>query len=186
MQLEANDLRTAKRILVKLVEEALLEYEQNLAELDEPSNTDGHLNHLILQLKALLGEVLVEALGILDEQSIQLYSYDNSEIAEIQIKRQQHTNTFWLFPRVNYCTCDQFKEGVLGVADQLQTVSSTPSSEKLKNRYTCAHVLALRLAQVLRPAPLTFKVEAVTKQQFKNLQDRMYCSYLDVFKEGLG
>ncbi|XP_017494592.1 PREDICTED: uncharacterized protein LOC108382732 isoform X2 [Rhagoletis zephyria] len=179
MQLESNDLRAAKRILAKLVDDALLEYERNLADLD----LEALLNHLFLQLKSLLGDILVEALSILDEQSIQIYTYENSELAEIQIRRQQCKSSIWLFPRVNYCTCTQFKVGVLGLPDELQPASQTSHSEKLERIITCAHVLALRLAQLLHPSPSTFKVESVSEQQFKSLQERMHSSFIEIHED---
>lgn len=149
------------------------------------TGTDIHTNHLLLQLKALLGDILVEALCILDEQSIYLYTNEGCAIAEIQIKHQQYSSSTWLFPGVNYCNCKRFNERVLGLSSELKHINSTPQSENVQRSYTCAHVLALRLAQLLRPTPNTYKVEAVTQLQFKNLNDRMEYSYLEIFEENL-
>ncbi|XP_018784891.1 PREDICTED: uncharacterized protein LOC108966439 [Bactrocera latifrons] len=183
MQLEAKDSFPAKRIIVKLIEEALQQYERNTSALDIELNIEVHTNHLLQQLKALLGDVLVEALCILDEQSIILYTNESCAVAEIQIKHQQYASSIWLFPGVNYCNCKQFNERVLGLSSELEQQNSVTQTENVQRSYTCAHVLALRLAQLLRPKPSTYKVEAVTTQQFNNLNERMECSFLEIFKE---
>lgn len=183
MQLEKHDTFPTKQIIVKLVEEALHQYERNTSALDKGSSVDVHTNHLLLQLKALLGDILVEALCILDEQSLHLYTFESCAIAELQIKHQQYKSSIWLFPGVNYCNCKQFNERVLGLTSELEPTNSTPQSVNAPRSFTCAHVIALRLAQLLRPTPSTYKVEAVTEQQFNNLKDRMGSSYLEIFKE---
>lgn len=183
MQLETKNTFPAKRIIVKLIEEALHQYERNTSTVDIESSVEVHTNHLLQQLKALLGDILVEALCILDEQNIIVYTNESCAIAELQIKHQQYSSSIWLFPGVNYCNCKQFNERVLGLSSELQHSNSDTQRENVQRSYTCAHVLALRLAQLLRPVPSTYKVEAVTQQQFKNLNDRMECSFLEIFKE---
>ncbi|XP_039962156.1 uncharacterized protein LOC120775852 [Bactrocera tryoni] len=183
MQLEAKDTFPAKRIIVKLIEEALQQYERNTSALDIESIIEVHTNHLLQQLKALLGDILVEALCILDEQSIILYTSESCALAEIQIKHQQYSSSVWLFPGVNYCNCQQFNERVLGLSSELEHQTSATQSENVQRSYTCAHVLALRLAQLLRPKPSSYKVEEVTTQQFNNLNERMECTFLEIFKQ---
>uniref|UniRef100_W8C3C1 SWIM-type domain-containing protein n=1 Tax=Ceratitis capitata TaxID=7213 RepID=W8C3C1_CERCA len=183
MQLEAYESQKENRIVIKLVEQVLKQYERNISALDGGSNADAHVNQLLLQLKALLGDILVDALCMLDEQSIYSYHFESCAIAEIQIKQQSYKSSVWLYPHINYCVCKQFNERVLGLPSEVQPISSTLQSVELARSYTCAHVLALRLAQLLRPQPKTYKIETVSEEQFSHLKERMDSSYLGIFNE---
>lgn len=92
----------------------------------------------LLELNGIFGSVLEAALDIIDREKVTLCRCDVREYIEIA----EHQNlVFKVLPNINFCMCSAFREQVLNTNEA----------------YTCKHVLAARLAVLLRKV----KVEVV-------------------------
>ncbi|XP_058984187.1 uncharacterized protein LOC101887367 [Musca domestica] len=128
-----------------------------------PRASKENIGELLVELDALLSSRVVQAaLQLLDYQNIVIYhnSSKTQQIAEINEGYRHGTlKLVRLFPRINYCTCDNFQQQVVGN----QTNPSTAP-------YTCEHVLALRLAVLLESDKLRY--EELPAHKLKTLFSR--------------
>lgn len=86
----------------------------------------------LLELHGLFGNILESALDIIDREKIKIVRAQ-SRIREYIEIFDRNGQVHKLFPNINYCPCHSFRIQVL----------------QLQSQYTCKHVLAAKLAQLL-------------------------------------
>ncbi|XP_017873642.1 PREDICTED: uncharacterized protein LOC108621050 [Drosophila arizonae] len=135
--------------------------------------TKGERSQLFSELSALLGDGLLQrALHILDEWNfITYYTSDRyRSIVELTSKRNL-AHVVRVVPGVNYCKCRYFQRFVL----QLQEAGEQDHrKEKLSSNqvsFTCEHILAQCLNQLLHPEPRT---QILTLDQFRYFHIDIY------------
>lgn len=86
----------------------------------------------LLELSGIFGELLPEALGIIDHDKVSVCRRLRNQRDYIEIFENQNT-FFKLLPNINYCMCATFHHKVI-----------------IRNEfYTCKHVLAAKLALLI-------------------------------------
>lgn len=83
----------------------------------------------LLELSGIFGDLLPEALDIIDFDRVTIHKDPSQRRQYIEIIEDQNTISK-LLPNINYCTCPTFHEKVI----------------KSNELYTCKHVLAFKLA----------------------------------------
>lgn len=99
----------------------------------------------LLELSGIFGELLSDALDIIDHEKISIFKRKRDQREYIEIIEDQNT-VFKLLPNINYCMCPKFRQKVIAA----------------KEVYTCKHVLAAKLALLIRK----FKVETPIDDAF--------------------
>lgn len=84
------------------------------------------------ELFGIFGEVLERALDLIDREQIKLYLPTKRDRQLLEIAGQNGA-VYRFFPNINYCPCKVFKHSVLAT----------------RTEYTCKHVLAAKLANIL-------------------------------------
>lgn len=99
----------------------------------------------MLELSGIFGELLSEALRIIDHDKVCVYRRIRNQRGYIEIIENQ-SKIFKLLPNINYCMCPTFRHKVI-----------------IKNEfYTCKHVLAAKLALLIGK----IKVSMITDDAF--------------------
>ncbi|XP_016956995.1 uncharacterized protein LOC108029303 [Drosophila biarmipes] len=146
------------------------------------SLTKEQRGQLFYDLSTLLGEELVlRSLHLLDEYSfVFFYSKLNRNICVVELSKG--SEYFRLLPKVNYCKCEFFKCHVLQLPKGL-LYHDLPRglvgiledwSEESRVSYTCPHVLALRLHQLLKLTGRKTSEQILKKDELKELQRQIY------------
>ncbi|EDW25381.1 GL26459 [Drosophila persimilis] len=133
---------------------------------------------LFYHLSQLLGAELVErSLHLLDRYSF-IYYYSKNNRKQCVAELHKGTLYYRVIPGNNYCKCDFFQSHVLqlpsGVLyhDLPRDITTTLDgwSDASRVSYTCPHVLALKLHQLLQhPAE-----QAVADEEFRALRSSIY------------
>lgn len=126
-------------------------------------------SYLFTDLTALLGENLVErALRLLDEWSIIVYQTSDRlrKIVELCSKRNSAL-VVRILPGIIYCKCRYFQRFVL----QLPAHDQQPSPKRDCIPFTCEHVLAQQLHQLLIQNP---REQILSPEQFKYFYEDFY------------
>lgn len=124
---------------------------------------------MFTDLTALLGENLLErALRLLDEWSIIVYHTADRlrKIVELCSKRNSAL-VVRILPGINYCKCRYFQRFVL----QLPAHNQQPSPNRDSIPFTCEHVLAQQLHQLLIQNP---REQILSLEQFKYFYEDIY------------
>ncbi|XP_023166440.1 uncharacterized protein LOC111596447 isoform X1 [Drosophila hydei] len=130
---------------------------------------------LFTDLNALLGEVLLKrALYLLDQWNfITYYTADRfRSIVELSSNRNS-AHVVRVVPGVNYCKCRYFQRFVLQLKDTGEKDEDEHELDGGSNQvsFTCEHVLAQCLNQLLSPEPRT---QILTLDQFRYLHNDIY------------
>ncbi|TDG46969.1 hypothetical protein AWZ03_006673 [Drosophila navojoa] len=130
-------------------------------------------SQLFSELSALLGEGLLQrALHILDEWNfITYYTSDRYRcIVELTSKRNL-AQVVRVVPYVNYCKCRYFQRFVLQLKEAGEKENREQNLNSNQVSFTCEHVLAQCLNQLLHPEPRT---QILTLDQFRYFQIDIY------------
>lgn len=129
----------------------------------------GQRAYLFTELTALIGEDLVErALRFLDEWLTIIYLTPDRlrRIVEFCSKRNSAL-VVRILPGINYCKCRYFQRCVLQLSSN--DLQSSPKSDCIS--FTCEHVLAQRLHQLLIQKP---REQILSLEQFKYFHEDIY------------
>ncbi|XP_053660882.1 zinc finger SWIM domain-containing protein 7-like [Anopheles marshallii] len=90
----------------------------------------------LLELESLFGQALLSrAIGIVyGKQPITAYCNSDGQCSILDVPGSKYGTVYKVFPGINFCACESFRDWVL----------------KQKRQPTCKHVLAARLALILR------------------------------------
>lgn len=124
---------------------------------------------LLTDLTALLGEDLLErALRLLDEWSIIVYLTPDRLRRIVELCNKGNSAlVVRVLPGINYCKCRYFQRCVLRLPARDQ--HSSPNRDCIS--FTCEHVLAQRLHQLLIPKP---REQILSLEQFKYFHEDIY------------
>ncbi|XP_032595650.1 uncharacterized protein LOC116805757 [Drosophila grimshawi] len=128
---------------------------------------------LFTELSALLSEELLErTLRLLDEWSIIIYYTPDRlrSIVEFDSKRNL-AQVVRIIPGVNYCKCRYFQRCVLQLPKSEGDEKLELDDNYNQVSFTCDHMLAQRLHQLLNPKP---REQVLTLSQFRYFQDDIY------------
>uniref|UniRef100_A0A182Y4Q8 Uncharacterized protein n=1 Tax=Anopheles stephensi TaxID=30069 RepID=A0A182Y4Q8_ANOST len=110
----------------------------------------------LLELESLFGQALLSrAIGIVyGKQPITVYkNVSDGQFHLIEVPGSKHGTVYKVFPAINFCACESYRDWVL----------------RQKRQPICKHVLAARLALILRRTkeePLAANTCLALKQQF--------------------
>uniref|UniRef100_A0A182MRK8 SWIM-type domain-containing protein n=1 Tax=Anopheles culicifacies TaxID=139723 RepID=A0A182MRK8_9DIPT len=112
-------------------------------------------NSHLLELESLFGQALLSrAIGIVyGKQPVIAYCNLDGQCSLLDVPGSKYGTVYKVFPAINFCACESFYDWVL----------------KQKRQPTCKHVLAARLALLLRRTknePLVINSCLGLKQQF--------------------
>lgn len=167
MALDFKDI-TEDLFLPVLVQQVFDKYHR----IDDKNLSSGERAQLFTELSALLGEDLLErALRLLDEWAIIIYYTPDRlrRIVELVSKRNS-ANVVRILPGINYCKCRYFQRCVLQLTEDQDQVPR-PSNDSDCVAFTCEHVLAQRLHQLLNLVP---REQILTLEQFRYFNEDIY------------
>ncbi|KAL7730051.1 hypothetical protein ACLKA6_009338 [Drosophila palustris] len=166
MALDFKNIKSADLFLPGLVQQVFNKYQRT----DGSSLSAAERAQLFTELTALLGEDLLErALRLLDEWAIIIYYTPDRlrRIVELVSKRNS-AHVMRILPGINYCKCRYFQRCVLQLLEDQEATSSTESD---CIAFTCEHVLAQRLHELLNRVP---REQILTLEQFKYFHEDVY------------
>ncbi|KAH8420839.1 hypothetical protein KR222_006265 [Zaprionus bogoriensis] len=128
---------------------------------------------LLTDLTALLGEDLLErALRLIDEWFIIVYYSPDRLRTIVELGSKRNTaHVVRILPGINYCKCSYFQRCVLRLPAEEQELSQRPEASDCIS-FTCEHVLAQRLHQLLVDKPP--REQTLTLEQFKYFHEDIY------------
>nr|XP_016925760.1 uncharacterized protein LOC108006725 [Drosophila suzukii] len=177
MALELENITNC--FLPQLVDQVFEVY-RNQAETN--SLTKEQRGQFFYDLSTLLGEELVlRSLQLLDDYSFAFfYAKNNQNISVVELSKG--LEYFRVIPRINYCKCEFFQCHVLQLPKGLLYHDLPPGevgvledwSEESRVSFTCQHVLALRLHQLLKPTGRKTSRQVLKKEELKELQRHIF------------
>lgn len=133
------------RVLQTVGEKLLKEIEKEATDEGEVKVSDENL----LALYSVFGEVAERALQLLESQRICLIQVEGKSRYFFKVIGKGTAPSYILFPDVNFCQCPAYKYQVINSSMYI----------------TCKHVLAVRLAKILRK----YRTDSITPQQYADV-----------------